>query len=143
MHLPDEIRRAMIAHARFTAPEEACGLLAADAHGALRMVYCLTNTDHSPVAFTLDPTEHYRSLRHAEARGWHLAGVFHSHPGSAAYPSPTDIAGALEPEWLYVVVSLGDPAAPVVRGFWIEDGEVVEESLAATGSRLEATGRRA
>lgn len=141
MHLPDEIRRAMIAHARFAVPDEACGLLAADTGGELCMAYCLTNADRSPVSFTLDATEHYRALRHAEARGWHLAGVFHSHPGSAAYPSPTDVAGALEPEWLYVVVSLADAAAPVVRGFWIEDGEVAEEPLVVTGSRLEATGR--
>ena len=143
MQMPDEIRRAMIAHARFSAPEEACGLLAADDAGALRMVYCLTNTDHSPVAFTLDPTEHYRALRHAETRGWRLAGVFHSHPGTGAYPSPTDVAGALEPEWLYVVVSLEASDDPVVRGFWIEEGRVVEEPLSEAGSPLRTSGRPA
>jgi proteasome lid subunit RPN8/RPN11 len=131
MEMPAEIRQAMVAHARFCLPEEACGLLAADEAGRLRMVYCLSNAEHSPVAYTLEPREHFRALRHAEGRGWHLAGVFHSHIHSPAHPSPTDVARALEPDWLYVLVSLEDPASPAVRGFWVRDGEVAEEPLAA------------
>jgi proteasome lid subunit RPN8/RPN11 len=129
MEVPAEIRRAMVAHALFCHPEEGCGLLAADEQGRLRMVYCLTNVDHSSVTYTLEPEEHFRALRHAEARGWHLAGVFHSHTESPAYPSPTDVARALEPDWLYVLVSLQDREAPVVRGFWIRDDRVAEEPL--------------
>lgn len=130
MELPAEIRRAMVSHALFCAPEEACGLLAADDGGRLRMAYCLSNADRSPTTYTLDPREHFGALRHAEARDWHLAGVFHSHTHTPAYPSPTDVARALEPDWLYVVVSLDGRGAPVVRGFWIRDGEVEEEPLA-------------
>jgi proteasome lid subunit RPN8/RPN11 len=129
MEFPAEMRRAMVAHAAFCLPDEACGLLAADAAGRLRMAYCLSNSTPSPTAFTLDPAEHFRALRHAEARGWHLAGVFHSHPGGPAFPSATDIAQALEPEWLYVVVGLQAPAAPEVRAFWIRDGAVAEEAV--------------
>lgn len=129
MDVPDQIRDAMVAHSRFAAPEEACGLLAADADGRLRMAYCLTNVRHSPTRFTLDPTEHFRAMRHAEAHGWVLAGVFHSHTHSAAYPSPTDVAAALEPDWLYVIVSLSDLRHPDVRGYWIRDGKVLEEPL--------------
>lgn len=128
MELPDQIRAAMVAHARFTFPEEACGLVAADAEGRLRMAYCLTNTERSPVSYTLDPTEHVRAWRHAERNGWHLAGVFHSHTHTAAVPSRTDVAKALEREWVYFVVGLGDDE-PDVRAYWITDGEVVEEPL--------------
>jgi proteasome lid subunit RPN8/RPN11 len=129
MEIPVDIHRAMVAHALFCHPEEACGLLAADEGGRLRMAYCLSNADRSPAAYTLDPQEHFRALRHAEAYGWHLAGVFHSHPASPAYPSPTDLARALEPGWLYVLVSLEDREAPAVRGFWIRDGRVEEEPM--------------
>ena len=131
MEMPAEIRRAMVAHALFCLPDEACGLLAADSSGRLCMVYCLSNAAPSPAAFTLDPGEHFRALRHAESRGWHLAGVFHSHPGGAARPSPTDVSQALEPDWIYVVVGLESPAAPEVRAFWIRDGGVEEEVLFA------------
>jgi len=129
MEMPADIRRAMVAHAVSGLPDEACGLLAADPAGHLRMAYCLTNATPSPVAYTLDPAEHFRALRHAEAQGWHLAGVFHSHPGGPAFPSATDIAQALEPEWLYVVVGLQAAAAPEVRAFWIRDGAVAEEAV--------------
>ncbi len=127
MRLPGAVREAMTAHARFEEPNEACGLLAADVEGTVRMVYCLTNTAASPVAFALDPTEHYRALRHAESLGWHLAGVFHSHPNGPALPSDTDVAQALEPEWVYVIVA---PRGEI-RGFRITQGEVTEEPLEA------------
>jgi proteasome lid subunit RPN8/RPN11 len=129
MDLPAEIRRAMVVHAESCLPDEACGLLAADAAGRLRTAYCLSNATPSPSAYTLDPGEHFRALRSAEAQGWHLAGVFHSHPRGPAVPSPTDAAQAFEPEWLYVVVSLEPPGAPEVRGFWIRGGLVTEEPL--------------
>jgi len=132
MDVPPEIRRAIVAHALFCDPEEACGLLAADEEGRLRMAYCLGNADRSAVTYSLDPQEHFRALRHAEANGWHLAGVFHSHTHSPARPSPTDVAQAFEPDWLYVLVSLEDRDAPEVRGFWIRDGKVEEEPLAVS-----------
>jgi proteasome lid subunit RPN8/RPN11 len=129
MDLPAEISAAMVAHARFTHPEEACGLLAVDDAGRLRMAYCLTNVERSPVSYTVDPAEHLRAMRHAEGNGWSLGGVFHSHTHSDAFPSRTDVAHALEPDWLYVVVGLGGPEEAVVRGFWIRDGNIVEEPL--------------
>jgi proteasome lid subunit RPN8/RPN11 len=129
MEIPAQIRAAMVAHARFCYPEEACGLLAADDTGRLRMTYCLTNVERSPVSYTLDPTEHMRALRHAERNGWTLTGVFHSHTHTAAYPSRTDVARALEPDWLYVLVSLEEGDSPDVRGFWIRDGKIEEEPM--------------
>ena len=124
--LPSEVYEAMVTHARFCAPEEACGLLAMDRTDSVRMAYCLTNVDHSPSAFTVDPTEHYHALLHAERNGWSLGGAFHSHPASAAVPSRTDVDRALEPDWLYVIVGLADPDRPEVRG-WRIDGETVVE----------------
>jgi proteasome lid subunit RPN8/RPN11 len=136
MEMPAEIRRAMVAHASFCLPDEACGLLAADSSGRLCMAYCLSNATPSPTAFTLDPGEHFRALRHAESRGWHLAGVFHSHPRGAACPSPTDVVQALEPDWLYVVVGLESPSAPELRAFWIRGEGVEEEALAEAAGAM-------
>jgi proteasome lid subunit RPN8/RPN11 len=129
MEMPAEVCDAMVAHARFCYPEEACGLLACDPEGRVRMVYALTNAEHSPVAYTVDPAEHLNAMRHAERNGWELAGVFHSHTHSPAYPSPTDVARAVEPGWVYVLVSLEDAECPEVRAFRIEDGNIVEEPL--------------
>lgn len=127
--VPAQIGQAMLAHAYACHPEESCGLLAADASGRIRMAYPLTNVLHSPTNYTIDPVEHFRALRHAERQGWELAGVFHSHPHTQAYPSPTDVRLAAEPDWLYVVIGMEDLERPVVRGFRIRGGGVAEEAL--------------
>ena len=132
--IPEQIHEAMVAHARFDFPNEACGLLAADEQGRVRMAYCLTNAQASPTRYTLDPTEHFRAMRHAERQGWEIIGVFHSHTHSAAYPSPTDVQLALEPAWAYVIVSLAR-SEPDVRVFRIADGAVDEEPLVVSNSR--------
>lgn len=123
--LPGEAKQAMVNHARFCHPLEACGLVATDGDGSIRFVYALTNTARSATRFVLDPNEHYRAICHSEAAGWRIGGVFHSHPEGPATPSPVDVAQAADPEWVYLVVS-GD----VVRGWRIPTcGPVVEIEL--------------
>ncbi|MDX2342451.1 MAG: M67 family metallopeptidase [Acidimicrobiia bacterium] len=131
MKIPEQIYSAMAAHAQFCYPEEACGLLAIDGAHALRMVYATTNVDRSNINFTVSPEEHFGAIRHAESCGWQIAGSFHSHPDSAAFPSAHDIAGALDPEWLYVVVGLANGIADV-RGYRIRDDAVSEVTLVET-----------
>lgn len=126
-----QVKDAMIQHGRFAAPEEACGLLAVDAGGDVRMVYCCTNVDRSSVRFTVSPHEHYHAWKHAERSGWTIGGVFHSHTQSAAVPSSTDIAGALDPSWINVVVGPMSDAAPDVRAYRIVDGTVEEMTIVA------------
>jgi len=126
--IPSQIRMAVVAHARFCMPEEACGLLAVDRAGGLKMAYATTNVERSRVRFTVAPGEHYGAIRSAEARGWVIGGSFHSHPESAAFPSATDISGALDSSWLYLVVGMGDEF-PDLRGFRIREMMVDEVVL--------------
>lgn len=123
--IDSEIHEAMVNHAQFCFPEEACGLIAVDEENRPRMVYATTNVERSRVRFTVSPREHYGAIRHAESHGWTIAGSFHSHPDSSAFPSSRDIDGALDPAWLYVIVGLGN-GAPDVRGFRIRDYQVDE-----------------
>lgn len=118
----------MVAHVTATAPEEGCGLLAADAGGEVCHAYCLENVERSPVRFTVDPDGHFVALGHAADRGWDIAGSFHSHPRSAATPSRTDIAGALDPEWVHVIVGLAPPV-PEIRAWRIRQGRAIEEPI--------------
>jgi proteasome lid subunit RPN8/RPN11 len=126
-HIPIhiEMHEAMVAHARFCFPEEACGLIAVDRDHSPRMVYATTNVDRSRVRFTVSPTEHFGAIQHAERCGWTIAGSFHSHPDSSAFPSARDIDGALDPSWLYVIIGFSN-GGPNVRGFRIRDSEVAE-----------------
>lgn len=128
VEVPAQIQAAMVAHARFCLPEEACGLLAVDGGGSLRMVYATTNVDRSRTRFTVSPREHYGAIKHAERNGWSIAGSFHSHPESSAFPSGRDIEAALDPDWLYFIVGLGN-GLPEVRGFRIREYQVAEIAL--------------
>ncbi len=116
---------AMLIHARLAAPEEACGLLAIDTAGDVVHAYCVDNLDRSQVRFTVDPDGHFAALQDAERRGWELGGAFHSHPRSAAQPSRTDIAGALDPGWVHLIVGLGG-ADPELRAWRVVAGEATE-----------------
>ncbi len=125
LRLPYEVAAAMVQQARFVAPTEACGLFAADGDGRIVMVYPLTNIDASPRRFTVAPQEHYGAWKHAERNGWTIAGVFHSHPHTAAYPSAADVAGALDPRWYHVIVGQV-LVRPEIRAYRIVDGVVSE-----------------
>jgi proteasome lid subunit RPN8/RPN11 len=71
---------------------------------------------------------HLQADRDAEDRGAELVGVVHSHTHSEPYPSPTDVAQAPDPAWLYVIVSfrLGQP---MLRSYRILEGEIIEEPV--------------
>jgi proteasome lid subunit RPN8/RPN11 len=71
-------------------------------------IYPTRNADASPTSYTIPPEEHYAALIDAESNGWALGGVFHSHPNGPAALSRVDLDRALEPDWVYVVVGLGD-----------------------------------
>jgi [CysO sulfur-carrier protein]-S-L-cysteine hydrolase len=133
LRLAPDVYKQMIAHCYDGLPDEACGLVAGDAAAAKATVcYPATNADASSRTYTVDPKDMLRADRDAESRGLTILGVFHSHTHTAAYPSPTDVAQAPDPEWHYVLVSLqGD--APVVRSYRIVDGNISEESVVLEG----------
>ncbi len=131
LQLTRAIHDAMIAHGRRAAPQEACGLLAGVGETVSR-IYPMTNAKHSPVSYAMDPREQLRVQRAMRADGTALLGIYHSHPTSPAYPSPTDVQLAHDPEPMYVVLSLA--ASPsVVKGFRIHDGRITEDDLQVTG----------
>lgn len=130
MNLPHQIVEAIRSHAAWAFPREACGLLAADSEDNLRMAYCLTNTENGTDRFTIDPTEHFGAQSHAERNGWHISGVFHSHPRSQPIPSAHDIAGALDPDWIYLIAGPVGDNTPI-RAYRIREGSVREVTQAA------------
>jgi proteasome lid subunit RPN8/RPN11 len=124
----------MLAHTWNGAPLEACGLLGGATRGPdadATVLYPTNNLAASAKVYTVDPKAYLRADRDVEARGLTLVGVFHSHTHTAAYPSPTDVAQAPDPDWHYVIVSLSDEA-PVVRSYRIENGNIREEPVVLT-----------
>lgn len=106
----------MIEHSLEGRPNEACGILGAEA-GSIVKVFRMSNAEASPVRYSLEPKEQFAVYRTIEDKGWDLAGVFHSHTRTEAYPSETDVRLAIE-DVPYVIVSLASEL-PEIRAFRI------------------------
>ena len=131
--LPRAVHNQMVAHCLVGLPDEACGLLGGDPVSAeATTCYPTRNLAASAKLYTVDPREHLRADRDAEAAGGAIIGVFHSHTHTEAYPSPTDVAQAPDPSWHYVLVSLRD-TEPIVRSYRIVDATVDEEPVRLLG----------
>lgn len=133
LRLGPDVYKQMVGHAYDELPDEACGLLGGDPAVAKAVVYYRArNADASSRTYTVDPKDMLRADRDAEDRGLVLIGVAHSHTHTDAYPSPTDVAQAPDPDWHYVLVSLRDDA-PVVRSYRIVNGNISEEPVVVDG----------
>jgi len=111
-------------------PNECCGLIASDG-GVPVKVFPMTNADASPATYRLDGKEQLKVFDELDDHGWELWAIYHSHTHSQAYPSETDTKLAFYPEARYLVLSLQDRAEPVMRSFWIREGQITEEELAS------------
>ena len=131
MRISGELVDEIVAHAREEAPNECCGMVGG-VDGEARTVYRTRNAFASPLRFDVHPSDLFRvTEREIPEAGEELLAIYHSHPNSEAHPSQTDINLAEGwPDPLWVICSLADPEAPVVRGFAIRDGGVEEVDLA-------------
>jgi proteasome lid subunit RPN8/RPN11 len=129
VRIPSEMLDQIVAHAREEAPNECCGMIGGR-DGAAASLYRARNSEASPLRYVVDPQDQFRIMEQMEARREELAAIYHSHTGSPAYPSQTDINLAEGwPDPLYVICSISDDDAPDVRAFEIRDGKVEEASL--------------
>ena len=119
---------AMIAHALEDAPVECCGVLAA-ADGTVVATHRMKNTEKSPYRFNIHPLEYKRLSDALEEDGQEVAGFYHSHTGSEAKPSPTDIRAMgpfFGPPVVHFVLGVADRAKPHARVFFIEETAATE-----------------
>jgi proteasome lid subunit RPN8/RPN11 len=142
MRIPRRIYDEVFEHARSEAPNECCGLIGGG-EGEARTLYRARNAEASPLRYNLDPTDQFRIMSEIEERGEELAAIYHSHTGSPAYPSQTDINLALMelrengevvgqeqlfPGVIYLIASLAEGEEPL-RGFEITEDGVTEVEL--------------
>jgi proteasome lid subunit RPN8/RPN11 len=112
-------------------PNEACGLIAAEA-GVPVKVYAMRNANASSDTYRFEAQEQFEVFDELDDRGWDIWAIYHSHTHSDAYPSETDIKLAFYPDSQYLLLSVADREQPVLRSFFIRDREVTEEELRIT-----------
>ncbi|MFL6136611.1 MAG: Mov34/MPN/PAD-1 family protein [Frankiaceae bacterium] len=128
--IDQEIRDAIIAHARRDHPDEACGVVAGPAGSDRPERFVpMTNAERSPTFYRFDSAEQLRVWREMDDRDEEPVVIYHSHTATEAYPSRTDISYASEPGAHYVLVSTRDPDEVELRSFRIVAGEVTEEPV--------------
>jgi proteasome lid subunit RPN8/RPN11 len=125
LFLPKRILDAMILQAEAEDPIEACGLLSGQER-IVRDIHELTNADNSEDHFSMLPAEQIAVAKKVRVAGTEILAVYHTHPASPARPSEEDIRLAFTPNMVYLILSLMLPWRPELRGFCIQDGDVVE-----------------
>lgn len=126
MRIAQDLLAAIVEHARRDAPNECCGMVAAQGDQAVS-VHAATNTAASPFRFEVDGMELHRTLTEIEDAGFDLGAIYHSHTRSEPFPSQTDVNFAANwpgVEWIIVGLANGDE--PLVRSYLIDKGEVTE-----------------
>ncbi len=112
----------IVDHARAELPNECCGLLVGTADEVAWSVRA-SNLRQSPTRFLIDPVAHFAALKRAREAGLSVIGAYHSHPGTAASPSETDLEEVSEPGFLHLIVSLRNAGTtPEVRAFRVAGG---------------------
>ena len=144
LSIPKQFYDAMIEQALAEYPNECCGLLAglpaacvparqgpAGKDGRVAQIYKMTNTQHSPINYLMDPREQFVAFKEMRAKGLSLLAIYHSHPHTQAYPSKTDVRLAYYPEAAYLILSLEDKAKPVLNAYRIssDEGETITPEL--------------
>lgn len=139
VRLPDDIRAALVAHARREYPNEACGIVIgsapAVADGQARRFEPTRNAAASPYRYEIDSGDLLRLTLDADDADEAFWAIVHSHVRSPARPSPTDLGLAFYPDALYILVSLAEAEAdpttgePGVRAWRILEGAAYEVEL--------------
>ena len=128
LRLSRPLATQLLGHCQHVYPEEGCGLVAGCA-GQATAVYPIENILHSPTAYEMAPLPQVETMLKIEDGGDELCAIFHSHPHSPAYPSPTDVALAYYPDSVFLIVSLQDKQQAVIRGFRIVEGVVTATAV--------------
>ena len=127
MRISRQLYEEIVAHARFEAPNECCGMIASRDGEAVK-VYRATNAAASPLRYEIDGAEQYRIQMQIDDSGLDLGAIYHSHTRTEPYPSQTDINLAFYPDALYLIVGLAREE-PEVRAFTIREGQVHDAQL--------------
>ena len=113
------------AHSWAVAPDECCGLLVGTG-ARIESAHAARNLRRSPPRYLIDPADHFAAIRSGRKAGLAVVGAYHSHPASAASPSPRDEREATGSDFLYLIVSL---VTAKTRAFRLVDGRMEEVPL--------------
>jgi proteasome lid subunit RPN8/RPN11 len=127
INLPRPLVNQLLHCAQASPAAEVCGLIGAK-DGTPVSCHPVRNVAAQPgIRFQLDPAEQINAMRQMREKGEELFAIFHSHPGSPAEPSPSDLSELAYPEALYLIISLNTKGVLEMRGFRLNDERTFSE----------------
>ena len=129
--LPDGLRTQILREARGAAPRECCGLVEGlrDVENfRITALHPSRNLADGADRFDIDPRDQFAAYKTARAQGRAIIGCYHSHPNGRAQPSATDLAGAGEENFLWLIAADEDVNAFVYLGGRFAGAEWVTSS---------------
>ncbi len=124
IHFTESQFNQMMTHVLADPAREMCGLVSGH-DTQVEAVLPVPNVLRSPVAYRMDGPEFAAAMVTCE---FEPLGIFHSHIAGPPTPSPTDVAQAMYPDSIYVIISLHQ-SPPSVRAFRIMDEQVTEVQI--------------
>ena len=106
--LPAQLRAQILRQAQAAGLRECCGLVEGnreDGEFRVTALHPARNLAPAPDRFEIDPRDHLAAHKLARANGHILIGCYHSHPNGCAQPSATDLAGAGEEDFLWLIAA--------------------------------------
>jgi [CysO sulfur-carrier protein]-S-L-cysteine hydrolase len=104
--ITDEVKAAMEKQALESSPYECCGLLSGK-DNLITASHALRNEADRPLTnYFASPDDLFKAMRRMREMHQEMLGIYHSHPRTQAYPSPTDVQMAFYPEAIYFIISL-------------------------------------
>lgn len=123
--LPEDLAAQLAALARTAFPAECCGLIEGRLEGQSARALALhptRNLGEGPDRFEIDPAVQIRLLKALRGSDRAVIGCFHSHPNGRAEPSTTDLAGAGEEGFVWLIQPLTAEGEGPAAAFVYEAG---------------------
>jgi proteasome lid subunit RPN8/RPN11 len=109
LNLPDALLVQLTDEAYDALPRECCGLIEGIIDSDLfdvRALHPARNDAAASGRFEIAPEDHFAASKTARANGHALIGCYHSHPKGKAAPSSSDLAGASEENFLWLIAAI-------------------------------------
>lgn len=129
VHIPRKLTNQLLHLAQTSPTTEICGLVGGK-NGRPQTCYPINNVSEQPQnRFLLDAKQHIAAQTAMRANHEDLFAIYHSHPTAPALPSTEDVAQAVYPDALYLIISLNIKGVLEMRGFKINQETAQEVVL--------------
>lgn len=131
--LPEELKRDLEELAKAKYPEEACALLIGKRKNEvfeIKRIKSVENVwpkkEERKRRYHIEPKEFLLAEREAEALGFEVIGIFHSHPDYPAFPSSFDAEVGWE-GYLYLIGRVEKEGLKELRAFFFKEKKGFKE----------------